>query len=70
MKYVRRDNRLTYSPVAPFTGAWIEIMSAPPDVVVVLVVAPFTGAWIEIRRAASSWARCRVAPFTGAWIEM
>ena len=70
LKYVRRDNRLTYSPVAPFTGAWIEIMSAPPDVVVVLVVAPFTGAWIEIRRAASSWARCRVAPFTGAWIEM
>ena len=33
--------------VAPFTGAWIEIVDkskTPPST----VVAPFTGAWIEI----------------------
>ena len=38
--------------VAPFTGAWIEILSSCVPVSVVLV-APFTGAWIEIERP--SW---------------
>ena len=34
-------------PVAPFTGAWIEIhYSGKSDVID--KVAPFTGAWIEI----------------------
>ena len=35
--------------VAPFTGAWIEILRVTgrwPG----CVVAPFTGAWIEIHR--------------------
>ena len=35
------------SLVAPFTGAWIEIMHAN-ILWIALVVAPFTGAWIEI----------------------
>ena len=36
------------SEVAPFAGAWIEIISALTDAGM-LVVAPFAGAWIEIR---------------------
>ena len=55
--------------VAPFTGAWIEIVQYPlsygED-----RVAPFTGAWIEIwscRHIEGHWG---VAPFTGAWIEI
>ena len=38
---------LMMTPVAPFTGAWIEIRAeslARNE----LIVAPFTGAWIEI----------------------
>ena len=34
-------------PVAPFTGAWIEILHDSIDFHVCRV-APFTGAWIEI----------------------
>ena len=33
--------------VAPFTGAWIEILKLLPFSIDV-IVAPFTGAWIEI----------------------
>ena len=33
--------------VAPFTGAWIEIL-AGTNRPLVTIVAPFTGAWIEI----------------------
>ena len=33
--------------VAPFTGAWIEMMSSEDDAYGG-DVAPFTGAWIEI----------------------
>ena len=36
--------------VAPFTGAWIEMIPAMGSLSVQLV-APFTGAWIEIRPA-------------------
>ena len=35
--------------VAPFTGAWIEIMIEDYQWLAVRV-APFTGAWIEITR--------------------
>ena len=35
-------------PVAPFTGAWIEINVVPLSVAN-SEVAPFTGAWIEIK---------------------
>ena len=34
--------------VAPFTGAWIEIIVGASTVYVTTGVAPFTGAWIEI----------------------
>ena len=34
--------------VAPFTGAWIEILYAPTFTQRQYLVAPFTGAWIEI----------------------
>ena len=57
--------------VAPFAGAWIEILSSykkkPWS-----SVAPFAGAWIEIigletnSRNLPAWC---VAPFAGAWIE-
>ena len=33
--------------VAPFTGAWIEIVILSDSQLTVLV-APFTGAWIEM----------------------
>ena len=55
--------------VAPFTGAWIEIVlggvKAGGN-----VVAPFAGAWIEITTAWKESRSMRVAPFTGAWIEI
>ena len=56
-------------PVAPFTGAWIEItpfwvIRTPQP------VAPFTGAWIEMVDQTAPLAGNRVAPFTGAWIEI
>ena len=35
-------------PVAPYTGAWIEIQVAQA-LCLALQVAPYTGAWIEIR---------------------
>ena len=34
--------------VAPFTGAWIEIVSLELAASVRKTVAPFTGAWIEM----------------------
>ena len=37
-----------FQPVAPFTGAWIEI-GAVDGLTSDTLVAPFTGAWIEIR---------------------
>ena len=56
--------------VAPFTGAWIEIM-AISFISLLCIVAPFTGAWIEMRTASTrcGW-KSSVAPFTGAWIEI
>ena len=37
--------------VAPFTGAWIEIIIGVVDEVHEMQeVAPFTGAWIEMRQ--------------------
>ena len=55
--------------VAPFTGAWIEIVLVSV-VAVIIRVAPFTGAWIEIRLLYHSLIVVTVAPFTGAWIEI
>ena len=55
--------------VAPFTGAWIEII-VMSIVAALVLVAPFTGAWIEIWVHHSRRISFPVAPFTGAWIEM
>ena len=38
---------MTTGTVAPFTGAWIEILMISPFGEMSFV-APFTGAWIEI----------------------
>ena len=55
--------------VAPYTGAWIEILWAYqyPDK---SPVAPYTGAWIEIISKVDSCVTLIVAPYTGAWIEI
>ena len=45
----RLDNLREVTNVAPFTGAWIEILETIPGTWPRLV-APFTGAWIEIDR--------------------
>ena len=55
--------------VAPFTGAWIEIVFRRIELSAVRV-APFTGAWIEIRNMRTLADIIAVAPFTGAWIEI
>ena len=47
MKYRPRLGADRERGVAPFTGAWIEIIPCRTNVYSV-VVAPFTGAWIEI----------------------
>ena len=55
--------------VAPYMGAWIEIL-----VVSVLIqgdtVAPYMGAWIEILYPKLSNKNYLVAPYMGAWIEI
>ena len=57
--------------VAPFTGAWIEMLICPAFCLFHRQVAPFTGAWIEIERLLELMKdNGDVAPFTGAWIEM
>ena len=55
--------------VAPFAGAWIEIMldDGKP---VKMIVAPFAGAWIEISEQTNRLFWETVAPFAGAWIEI
>ena len=55
--------------VAPFAGAWIEIIHMLDDGSPVKV-APFAGAWIEIFDSANNALVIKVAPFAGAWIEI
>ena len=60
---------MTIATVAPFAGAWIEIVwtsIAQED----KPVAPFAGAWIEIWEAYHEKDIRTVAPFAGAWIEI
>ena len=57
------------SLVAPFAGAWIEIV----EIFVLILnrnVAPFAGAWIEMITSSTLSIQAIVAPFAGAWIEM
>ena len=55
--------------VAPFAGAWIEIMLFRCRQILV-IVAPFAGAWIEILNYYLAIDGTCVAPFAGAWIEI
>ena len=55
--------------VAPFAGAWIEMVYASA-VRCQTYVAPFAGAWIEMITTIIRIASLTVAPFAGAWIEM
>ena len=55
--------------VAPYTGAWIEIMCCSGRKPT-YGVAPYTGAWIEIDMQAAQNGWKSVAPYTGAWIEI
>ena len=69
MKYQNAERDYALLDVAPFTGAWIEILY---DTWITLDegVAPFTGAWIEIVLCVWLVLGLFVAPFTGAWIEI
>ena len=55
--------------VAPYTGAWIEIVAQHSPCYTYLV-APYTGAWIEIPDCNNVFKAALVAPYTGAWIEI
>ena len=69
MKFTSSHVRLATSYVAPFAGAWIEILSEF-DVPLNTNVAPFAGAWIEILTFSAASLKASVAPFAGAWIEI
>ena len=63
------DGKTVDDTVAPFVGAWIEMLedlewNVDDD------VAPFVGAWIEITGLNSTDSNLHVAPFVGAWIEI
>ena len=55
--------------VAPLVGAWIEIPTQKPYLVLVQV-APLVGAWIEIQVKQKHLNLKAVAPLVGAWIEI
>ena len=56
--------------VAPYAGAWIEIVAQPVVTNQYGEVAPYAGAWIEIAKRDPSRNRKAVAPYAGAWIEI
>ena len=69
MKFLICFNCFPCFKVAPFAGAWIEIviflkLNELTD------VAPFAGAWIEIIYLFTGENGNGVAPFAGAWIEI
>ena len=55
--------------VAPYLGAWIEILNLV-HFVLYIIVAPYLGAWIEIFLKWSERLFLFVAPYLGAWIEI
>ena len=63
------NNLLENIRVAPFVGAWIEILLTF-CFEESLRVAPFVGAWIEILFYHLYHFQKSVAPFVGAWIEI
>ncbi len=69
LKYLLQEVRIQQHLVAPFMGAWIEIMQGLANYSR-NGVAPFMGAWIEICIAIGVNDLLNVAPFMGAWIEI
>ena len=69
MKLPGRLIHILHGAVAPFAGAWIEIVYLS-IIFKMPNVAPFAGAWIEISDGKPSANRSKVAPFAGAWIEI
>ena len=69
LKLLAGRHGVFFHNVAPFMGAWIEIMSSIKTTRKSRV-APFMGAWIEIANFRGNTAPPKVAPFMGAWIEM
>ena len=69
LKYKVFSKSSRHGFVAPFAGAWIEIIkglySGHSE-----HVAPFAGAWIEIKSVFTISSADPVAPFAGAWIEI
>ena len=69
MKYLPDVVQVLPKGVAPFAGAWIEMVyntfCEPAE-----EVAPFAGAWIEMFKYDGDYIFASVAPFAGAWIEM
>ncbi len=69
LKYKLLTIRVLTGLVAPYAGAWIEIVSsAEPSPTA--GVAPYAGAWIEILFNAFNSGDIKVAPYAGAWIEI
>ena len=56
-------------PIAPYRGAWIEILIKSTSSRVI-VVAPYRGAWIEMVNLSFLFISHVVAPYRGAWIEI
>ena len=64
LKYRYRRLNIKHGCVAPFAGAWIEIISSVM-ISTSVKVAPFVGAWIEIAILKSLISEFKVAPFVG-----
>ena len=56
--------------VAPFTGAWIEIVTAPGPIAFESVSLPSRERGLKSAADERGRAQIHVAPFTGAWIEI
>ena len=56
--------------VAPFTGAWIEIMASKPRYLASISSHPSRVRGLKYCYSCDSHVRSGVAPFTGAWIEI
>ena len=69
LKYINHFHNQIIIIVAPYMGAWIEIIKSD-ELDVAISVAPYMGAWIEISDE-MGWCKAgKVAPYMGAWIEI
>ena len=57
-------------PVAPFTGAWIEIISLTSYASTTLMSHPSRVRGLKLLEQGNTEYAGTVAPFTGAWIEI